>query len=176
MVEQLTMFGAAGMDCSRMYVGFSAPTTARTSEPSWKKWQGSRNQPFLYLDMRGGDGQTLELLSEMGGQSHLEPTTASTGVAHKDGGESAFSRISMDTPPRKYCLIVNYGEKPICPVKSKLSEILETNPDPHYMLSAKACRGILNRAERRGKELPEILRKALEAQSADFPSDSDQRT
>ena len=51
------------------------------------------------------------------------------------------------------------------PKPSKLSEILETNPDPKYNLSAKACNGILSRADRRGKELPEQLRTALERQS-----------
>lgn len=36
---------------------------------------------------------------------------------------------------------------------------------PKYCLSAKACQGILNRAKRRGKELPEMLRIALEQQA-----------
>lgn len=47
---------------------------------------------------------------------------------------------------------------------TKLSQILEENADPKYRLSARACQGILNRAERRGKELPKELREALEAQ------------
>ena len=42
-----------------------------------------------------------------------------------------------------------------------LSAILEASPDPEYLLSPKACSGILRRAERRGKELPEALRQAL---------------
>jgi hypothetical protein len=47
---------------------------------------------------------------------------------------------------------------------ASLSEILETGPlPPRYSLSAKACSGILRRAERRGKELPPMLKKALEA-------------
>lgn len=33
-----------------------------------------------------------------------------------------------------------------------------------YYLSAKACQGILNRAAKRGKELPDVLKKALENQ------------
>jgi hypothetical protein len=43
-----------------------------------------------------------------------------------------------------------------------LSQILEANPHPKYSLSPKACQGILRRAEKRGKELPEMLQKALE--------------
>jgi len=42
-----------------------------------------------------------------------------------------------------------------------LSEVLETDVPRKYYLSAKAARGILRRAEKRGKELPEMLRCAL---------------
>jgi hypothetical protein len=43
-----------------------------------------------------------------------------------------------------------------------LSDILETGDVPQrYFLSAKACAGILRRAEKRGKLLPEQLRNAL---------------
>ena len=45
---------------------------------------------------------------------------------------------------------------------SSLSDILETGTvPPRFYLSAKACQGILRRAERRGKALPERLREAL---------------
>jgi hypothetical protein len=44
-----------------------------------------------------------------------------------------------------------------------LSQILETGDVPQqYFLSPKACRGILRRAAKRGKELPSQLRLALE--------------
>lgn len=53
---------------------------------------------------------------------------------------------------------------------SFLSDILEAGPHlSRYCLSARACRGILNRAERRGKPLPpqleEALRKAAEQET-----------
>jgi hypothetical protein len=45
-----------------------------------------------------------------------------------------------------------------------LSDVLETGALPEkYSLSPRACSGILRRAERRGKELPPMLKKALEA-------------
>jgi hypothetical protein len=45
-----------------------------------------------------------------------------------------------------------------------LSDILETGILPQrYFLSAKACAGILRRAEKRGKNLPEALERALQA-------------
>jgi hypothetical protein len=48
-----------------------------------------------------------------------------------------------------------------------LSDILETGDvPPQYYLSAKACRGILRRADKRGKELPPQLALALQAVAA----------
>ena len=46
---------------------------------------------------------------------------------------------------------------------SSLSQILEESVPEKYYLSPKACTGILRRAERRGKELPEALERALGA-------------
>ena len=48
---------------------------------------------------------------------------------------------------------------------STLSEILMAKVPEKYCLSPKACQGILRRASARGKELPEILRLALERQA-----------
>lgn len=48
---------------------------------------------------------------------------------------------------------------------SRLSQILEDSALPKYCLSERACLGILNRAERRGKELPKELKAALMAQA-----------
>ena len=42
-----------------------------------------------------------------------------------------------------------------------LSAILEENAPDKYSLSPKACVGILRRAERRGKDLPPLLKAAL---------------
>ncbi len=49
---------------------------------------------------------------------------------------------------------------------STLSAILQVSVPEKYYLSRKACLGILRRASARGKELPELLRKALERQAA----------
>ena len=47
---------------------------------------------------------------------------------------------------------------------SSLSDILVPGPIPErYFLTAKACKGILRRAEKRGKTLPALLQAALEA-------------
>ena len=56
----------------------------------------------------------------------------------------------------------NTGECPRDAVESRLSWILERNAPEKYYLSARACQGILRRAEKRGKKLPEMLKVALE--------------
>jgi hypothetical protein len=48
--------------------------------------------------------------------------------------------------------------------ESLLSDTLETGDLPQrYYLSTTACQGILRRAEKRGKQLPQMLKEALEA-------------
>jgi len=48
-------------------------------------------------------------------------------------------------------------------VVCSLSEVLETDVPRKYYLSPRACRGILRRAEKRGRELPPPLKQALQA-------------
>lgn len=51
---------------------------------------------------------------------------------------------------------------------SSLSLVLETTPiPPRFYLSGRACSGILRRAERRGKTLPPLLVRALEASATE---------
>lgn len=55
----------------------------------------------------------------------------------------------------------NSSEYPKDADMSFLSDILEKDPQQKYYLSAKACDGILRRAEKRGKPLPQKLIDAL---------------
>jgi hypothetical protein len=65
---------------------------------------------------------------------------------------------------------LNILEYPSDGVASSLSDILETGEVPRqYFLSSRACRGILRRAEKRGKELPEALKSALMAVASQTP-------
>lgn len=63
------------------------------------------------------------------------------------------------------CMTRNTGESPNAAAVSRLSQILEVTPQEKYSLSAKACLGILRRAERRGKDLPKLLKAVLIRQS-----------
>ena len=88
------------------------------------------------------------------------------------GGGGASQVASWDTvqPDALFPSLGDYttrsfGVYPREENESRLSQILEDSAHPKYYLSARACVGILNRAAKRGKELPEILKKALETQS-----------
>tara|TARA_R110002049_G_scaffold290983_1_gene474651 strand:+ start:682 stop:915 length:234 start_codon:yes stop_codon:yes gene_type:complete len=62
------------------------------------------------------------------------------------------------------CLTLNTTEWPKDAAVCSLSDTLEIGDVPQrFYLSAKACQGILRRAEKRGKKLPVALRAALEA-------------
>jgi hypothetical protein len=62
---------------------------------------------------------------------------------------------------------LNTLEWPSDAVVCSLSDTLETGDVPRrFFLSAKACQGILRRAEKRGKKLPVILESALRSVAA----------
>lgn len=85
----------------------------------------------------------------------------------RDGthGEAITMRWEDDGAWLGECMTRNTGESPNAAVVSRLSQILEVTPQEKYSLSAKACQGILRRAERRGKDLPELLKTVLLMQS-----------
>lgn len=85
----------------------------------------------------------------------------------KDGqlGGAATMKWEDDGAWLGECMTRNTGEYPNAAVESRLSQILEATPPVKYSLSAKACQGILRRAERRGKDLPEPLKTVLLMQS-----------
>lgn len=115
----------------------SVQTKERTLDVSLKKRSASSKKMPLFLDLRGGRSGVLQAQSwEMGGLLLGEFTMHSFGECPKEERESRLSQILEDHPHLKYCL------------------------------SARACQGILNRAEKRGKELPEMLKMTLLKQSA----------
>ena len=117
----------------KTYPEHSVPTAAKISEPCWKNLPTLHNQTFQFLDLRvgGADGAKPEQSPETDGLWHGDSST------------------------------LNTGEFPNAERESRLSWILEDNVPQKYYLSARACQGILTRASRRGKPLPEILKEAL---------------
>lgn len=116
----------------------SAATEAKTFRRSSRKSSGSQTRKLpMCLCLIGG------------------------GTASQDASTIRW----VDGPLLGEYTTLSFGEYPSEENVSRLSQILEDSAHPKYSLSARACRGILNRAERRGKELPPELKAALEAQS-----------
>ena len=109
----------------------SAQTEDVTSTPSSKHSAPLLTKELMFLDLRTGAGNLLG--------AYWETTTALPGE----------------------CSIHNTSESLSDAVESFLSEILQVDAPEKYSLSAKACNGILRRAEKRGKVLPPMLKDAL---------------
>ena len=110
----------------------SAATKEKTSEPSSKRSAPSVKKTLMSLDLRQGMG-----------------------------GNLLGSYWEMDTVLPGESMTLNTGESPSVVRESTLSQILDLNAPAKYSLSPTACAGIIRRAEKRGKELPDMLKEAL---------------
>ena len=135
-VEQLTLFDLDTWS-GKMSRERSAATKAETSRPCSRKRSASSNRK----------PPVLKCLKKAGLPG------AGIGTWTDDGAwlDEYMTR--------------NTGECPSVVVESRLSQILEATPHTKYCLSARACQGILRRAERRGKDLPKLLKEVLIRQS-----------
>ena len=133
--------------CGRMSPEPYRATTEKTSASSLKKPQKSAIRLPLFLDLRE-NGLTQEPLWVSGG--------ALLG---------AYTMPSFGEQPSTLMAECGFQGHPNGVGVSRLSQILVDSPPPKYSLSEKACLGILNRAARRGKDLPQELKEALEKQA-----------
>lgn len=131
----------------KTYQERSAATKEKTFKPFSRKSSGSQNRNApMCLCLTGGGGKSQD----------------ASMMKWEDGallGE--YMMHSFGEQPKRLmdeCIVSepHNGES-----VSHLSQILMETAQPKYYLSARACIGILNRAAKRGKELPEILKKAL---------------
>ena len=99
----------------------------------------------------------------------LEPLSATIPHSSRQGagGQTRVWLLDLKELPRGVSLTLNISDWPNDAAVCSLSQVLETGLIPQkYFLSAKACAGILRRAEKRGKELPTALRSALTSAAA----------
>lgn len=159
--------GWCGKTCREPLV--QEPQKEKISASCLKKSQKSQMKVPLFLDLRTENGHQADVSWETDGQS-LGCFMMHSTTAHLKGAEEYVCVLtSTENPHQEYYL--NCGEKPLTPNSTKLSQILEWGSNTEkYKLSPKACQGILNRAERRGKELPKILKDALIRQASPLRS------
>ena len=147
-----------------------SPAKEQTSKPSSRKSSKLSSQPLpMCLCLTGANGRSRDASMEWESMESPFPwltkyTMHSSMASRKDGRDSLFWLTSTDSQQQGFCLTLNLSERPREANPTSLSEVLEQEVDPKYNLSSKACQGILNRASRRGKKLPEILQEALERQ------------
>ena len=91
--------------------------------------------------------------------------TLNTMASPSEGSASVSWLTTPDLLRLGFCLTLNFSDCPRTVNRVKLTESLEEHVDPKFNLSVLACRGILNRANRRGKDLPKELNAALTEQS-----------
>jgi len=112
--------------------------------------------------------QTKETTSGLSSKRQSESRSRTRPTFHylqKGSGRWLTAGTGMDGPSPTEFSMRSFGEYPSAAVESRLSQILEDTPHPKYSLSAKACAGILRRAEWRGKKLPPELEAALVRQA-----------
>lgn len=119
-----------------MSPGFSVQDSppAAISGSSLRKPSESLTADYLYLDLRAGAGNLLGPSWERNFPLPGASCRPNTSTFPSGGGGSSLSRILEDTAPLKYCL------------------------------SHTSCRGILRRAKKRDKALPELLSDRLKLQ------------
>lgn len=86
------------------------------------------------------------------------------------GGPTGF--LTLNTSEWNHTLAPSLNDGGVC----SLSDILTGDVPRRFFLSARACAGILRRAEQRGKELPPALRMALIQVAKGATQDGDERT
>ena len=138
---QMSMFDLYGQDFlyGKTYREPSVPTKEKTLDAYSKK----------FAELRIKMPQYLCLKKENGVQADASWDQESSEYIQWLGGFQMRS----------------FGELPKEENESRLSQILQDHPHPKYSLSARACQGILRRAEKRGKELPPLLKQTLLKQS-----------
>lgn len=124
--------------------------------PAFAVWE---NVPGAFSS--NGGGQTSKRCLKNSHLSRRESAYMFLSLRSADGltPERSWETVSVS---RGACSTRNTGECPNVARESTLSQILQADAPEKYYLSAKAAAGILNRAKKRGKELPTMLREALE--------------
>lgn len=109
---------------------------------------------------------TVRLLNDLGPNGWFGRTSPASCRQTEDGilepSSGCWQNSGMGSPTE--FLTLNTSEWHRDAAVCSLSDVLETGELPRrYFLSSTACKGILRRAEKRGKDLPTTLRLALQA-------------
>ena len=139
----------------------ASPSRSRDCDRAWLTQGATSCSPLALLQAgigpSGWFGRTSPASCPVTEGAILEPSSgcwANSGM----GSPTGFWTLSTSEWPK---------DAAVC----SLSDVLETGDVPQrYFLSATACRGILRRAEKRGKALPIALATALQSVAQQAPT------
>ena len=139
----------------------ASPSRSPVSEKDWPTLVATSCSPILPLltdiGPDGWSGRTSPVSCQVTEDGILAP---SSGGWRNSGMGSPTEFLTLSSSEFNRTLAPSPSDDAVC----SLSDILETGDVPlRFFLTATACQGILRRAEKRGKSLPEPLRLALEA-------------
>ena len=139
----------------------ASPSRLRGCERGWLTLGETSCSPLALLQRgigpAGWSGRTSPVSCHPTEDGILVP---SSGCWGNSGMGSPTEFLTLNTSEHAASLGLSHNRDAVC----SLSDILETGDVPQrFFLTAKACQGILRRAEKRGKKLPEALNAALKA-------------
>jgi hypothetical protein len=148
---QLSMFSAEARPASR--------SASRDCEKGWMTHAGISCSPLAPLQAgigpAGWFGRTSPACCHPTEDGTLAP---SSGCWANSGMGSPTAFWTLNTSEHAASRALSRSADAVC----SLSDILETGAVPQrFFLTAKACQGILRRAEKRGKDLPAALNAAM---------------
>lgn len=127
---------------------------------------GEKPRYIVWENVTGAFSSNKEKTSESSSKRSAKSKMNQCQCLNLTNGTVQEKSWEIITPLPGEHLTLNFGEYPREENVSTLSQILQVGVPEKYYLSQKACIGILRRASARGKQLPEILRNALEEQAA----------
>lgn len=151
---------------SKMSMDAEAATTVSTSRRSSRKSSESQSRmPLMCLCLKtDGQKQDTSTMKWEAGLWHGRSIMPSGGEHLNAEKGLLYLPTSTDLLPETLCLTLNIGELPREDLPSKYSDVIEDVADSKYLVSSKACQGILNRVEKKGSDIPQALRTVLEKQ------------
>lgn len=160
--SESTSFLEASRSCAKTSPSPADAEGSKESDPSSSSRQ--QGSPTLFSDL--GDGSSLRTFPDF-----FHPTVDEISPSFSRRWPSSGSTTSLGE-----CWTHDTSE---CPsegaVSSSLPDVLEETVPERFYLSPRAAAGILRRAEKRGRELPQALARALR-DLASRHQDDDRRT
>ena len=157
---------------SQLTFSLEAPPASRSpsqgSEPDWLTPAATSCSPILPLLQNvapsGWSGRMSPEFCRQTEDGTLEP---SSGAWANSGMGSPTECLTLNSVEHMAMIELSHNVGAVC----SLSDILETGDVPQrYYLTARACAGILRRADKRGKVLPPQLAAALQAVAGSEPT------